>query len=62
MTEEVPKASPLSSEDPDGGRVAMSPQAPPVNKIHEWAAAALLVVLLTLILAGFVYVMRGASI
>lgn len=41
---------------------AESAPAAPVNKVHEWTAAAALVVLLSLILIGFVYFLRGASI
>ena len=65
MSEEEPKAaSPLSSGSSDEAADAVAPTAPaaPVNKIHEWAAAAAIVVFLTLVLAGFVFFLRGASI
>ena len=42
--------------------IAGAAEAAPVNKVHEWAAAAAIVVFLTLVLAGFVFFMRGASI
>lgn len=66
MSEEEPKAaSPLSTEGPAAGAgpdpVPAAPPAP-VNKVHEWTAAAVIVVLLTLVLVGFVFFMRGASI
>ena len=75
MSEEEPKpASPLTTGPSDEGADEGASPAPaadagvppapaePVNKVHEWAAAAAIVVFLTIVLAGFVFFMRGASI
>ncbi len=72
MSEEEPKVpSPLASVEAPGAprgsetRAASPvPGAPPepVNKVHEWAAAAAIVVFLSIVLAGFVYFFRGTSI
>lgn len=66
MSEEESKAaSPLPMEgSPAEAGPDLAPPSPPapVNKVHEWTAAAVIVVLLTLVLLGFVFFMRGASI
>ena len=77
MSEEEPKPASSVSGEPSLPREASAAAAAPadagadpagiappapVNKVHEWTAAAVLVVLLTLVLVGFVFFMRGASI
>ena len=58
IEEEQKGVSPLSSGEAQGAAPA---PAAPVNKVHEWTAAAAIVVFLTLVLVGFVYFLRGAS-
>jgi len=76
MSEEelIAGASPRPAEPSTGSMAAPGSAAPgdapaplgalpaPVNKVHEWTAAAVIVAFLTLVLVGFVYFMRGASI
>ena len=57
---ETPGEAPEKRE-PGDAPLPASPPAP-VNKVHEWMAAAVIVVFLTLILVGFVVFMRGVSI
>lgn len=67
MSEEEPNALSTGGAPPAKGSLGAASggsaaPAAPVNKVHEWAAAAVIVVLLSLILVGFVYFLRGTSI